>query len=124
MESDEWLAGRDEVAVLDEPLDHLAAVGGAHLGAVTRAGDIADGAPGSSMSASAASAERWKVPFVGETTISQVGVVSIIEASPCLAQKARASSSWSGVLSAKSRPGHRPLGDPGQGAAGASRAAR
>ena len=74
-------------------------------------------APGASMSASAASAERWKVPFIGETTISQVGVVSIIEASPCLAQKARASSSWSGVLSANvSTPGQGPLGDAGQGA--------
>ena len=41
------------------------------------------------------------MPLAGETTIRHVGVVSIIDASPCLSQNARASSSWSGVLSAK-----------------------
>ena len=40
------------------------------------------------------------MPLAGETTIRQVGVVSICEASPCLSQNARASSSWSGVLRA------------------------
>ena len=42
------------------------------------------------------------MPLNGETTIRQVGLVSMPtpDASPCLAQNARASSSWSGVLSA------------------------
>ena len=71
------------------------------------------GAPGSSTTASPASAERWKVPLAGETTISQVGVVSITEASPCLAQNARASSSWSGVFRANvSTPGSARLAMP------------
>ena len=40
------------------------------------------------------------MPLPGETTIRQVGEVSNALASPCLSQKSRAASSWSGVFSA------------------------
>ncbi len=56
--------------------------------------------PEGSTSTSAASSLTWKVPLAGETTIRQVGELSISANSPCLSQNARASSSWSGPLSA------------------------
>ena len=59
------------------------------------------GEPDGRTSASAASGAMWKVPLAGETTIRQVGEVSISANSPCLSQNARASSSCSGPLSAK-----------------------
>ena len=101
MEPDQWLAGGDRVAVLDEPLDHLAAVVGVDGEAVTRLLATSPiGAPAARTEESAASGEMWKMPLEGATTIRHVGEFSISENSPCLSQNARASSSWSGVLSA------------------------
>ena len=100
VEPDQGLARGDEVAVLDEPLGDLAAVPGDDGRPVAAAGDVADRRAGASSAASTASGCRWKVPLPGETTIRQVGEVSNALASPCLSQKSRAASSWSGVLSA------------------------
>ena len=102
MQAEQRLAGGDQVAVLDEPLDDLAAVGRGDGGAVAQAGDLADGgAGGEDVERLRPRRTMWKVPLIGETTIRQVGVVSMPDASPCLAQNSRAASSWSGVLSAK-----------------------
>ena len=101
VQPDEGLAGGDEVAVLDDPLDDGAAVRGDDRRRAAQVGDLADDRCRrvSAMSMPTPSA-WWNVPFEGETSIRQVGVESMGEASPCLSANARASSSWSGVFSA------------------------
>ena len=77
-------------------------------------------APGASSSAAAASSDRWKVPLAGETTIRQVGRgLDLRRPRRASRRTSRASSSWSGVLSANvSTPLQRALGDAGEGAGG------
>ena len=121
VEPDQGLAGRDQVAVLDQPLHDLAAVRRPHLGPVARAGDVAERrrrARARRRSAASLGAVEGALGRARRPS-ARSGVVSITEASPCLAQKARASSSWSGVLRAKvSTPGQGALGDAGERAGG------
>ena len=119
VEAQQRLAGGDQVAVLDEPLDDATAVRA--LMTVLSRGLATSPivAPGASTSRSAASRGAVERALAGETTIRHVGVVSICDASPCLSQKARASSSWSGVLSGERLDAlHGALGDAGQRAGG------
>ena len=119
MQADQRLAGGDEVAVLDEPLDDLAAVRRATLdrGRARLATSPIGGAGREHARRRRPRRSGGRCPWRARRPSARSGVVSITEASPCLSQNARASSSWSGVLRAKvSTPLQRPLGDAGQGA--------
>ena len=91
--------------------------GGGDAGAVAQAGDLADRAPAASTSSAAAVGREWKVPLAGRRASARSAWCRCRDASPCLSQNARASSSWSGVLSANvSTPLQGALGDAGEGA--------
>ena len=101
VQADQGLAGGDQVAVLDEPLDDVPPCGAVTAVSSRRLGDVAD---------RGARRERVAVGRLGGLVEGALGGRDdhppgrawsrSASASPCLAQNARASSSWSGVLSA------------------------
>ena len=112
------LAGRDQVAVLDEPLDDRAAVRrGDDRCSSRRLATAPTGARGRGCRRRAGRRSGGRCPWRARRASARSGWSRSCEASPCLSTNARASSSWSGVLSANvSTPLSGALGDPGQGA--------
>ena len=119
VQADQRLAGGDQVAVLDEPLDDGAAVRRGHRRS-RRAGSAPRRSwrPGASVRAlGAGPATWWNVPLAGATSIRQVGVVSIGERVAVLvAERAGVVELVGGLERERLDALERPLGDPGQGA--------
>ena len=96
VQPEQRLAGGDQVAVLDEPLDDLAAVRRGDLILSRRLATSPIAAPAARTSQRLAASARVEGALGGgdDHPPGRRGVDQ--EASPCLSQKARASSSWSG----------------------------